>query len=76
MDFGNNANRIFFTAKGAGKIQIRLDERESNIVAEIAISNDAFAEISAEFLDDVSGIHDLYIVFDNEDIILEKWHVE
>ena len=76
VDFGNNANRIFFTAKGAGKIQIRLDERESNIVAEIAISNDAFAKISAEFLDDVSGIHDLYIVFDNEDIILEKWHVE
>ena len=76
VDFGNGAERIRITAKGKGKIELRMDEKDSEPMAYIEIASDSWTEISAELTENIKGIHNLYFVFSEDNICLKTWQAE
>ncbi len=76
VDFTSGTERIRITAKGKGKIELRLDERDSEPIACIEISSDDLTEISAELTEKITGIHNLYFVFSEDNICLKSWQAE
>lgn len=71
VDFGKGVKGIRLDASGSGRIEIRLDERESVPVAEFELNGGA-----AKLLKEINGIHDMYIVFENKNTVLKEWYAE
>lgn len=76
IDFENGTEHICLTAKGKGKIELRLDERDAEPVTSIEISSDKWTELSSELTEKIIGVHNLYFVFSEENICLATWQVE
>lgn len=76
VDFGDGAERIRLTAKGSGRIEIRLDERESEPVAWIETAAEGWTEISMKLMTPITGVHHLYFVFSDTNICLKTWRAE
>ena len=73
VDFGQRAKKISVTAGGKGRIELRLDERESMPVLTV----EADGECKASSVDiselKLTGVHDLYFVFSETDVCLATW---
>ncbi|MBQ8011219.1 MAG: family 43 glycosylhydrolase [Oscillospiraceae bacterium] len=76
VDFSSGAERIRLTAKGSGRIEIRLDARDSEPIACMETASGDWADISAELPEKTTGIHDLYFLFSDENICLKTWQAE
>lgn len=75
-DFADGAEKLVITAKGKGKIELRLDERKADPVITIEISADIFTDISVLLTEKISGTRSIYFVFSDKDICLESWQAE
>lgn len=74
VDFGEGKAAAFSAlAKGQGSIEIRLDYQDAEPIAILKFENDDYAGRYAKFAEDVSGVHDVYIVFSSENIEMESW---
>ncbi len=63
VDFGDGVNTFAATVKGKGIIEVRLDSSDGKCVGSIQFDNDSFAVVSGELTKNISGVHDLYLVF-------------
>ncbi len=63
VDFGNGVNTFAATVRGKGIIEVRLDSTTGTTVGTIQFDNDDFTAVSCELTKNVSGLHDLYLVF-------------
>jgi len=79
-DFGENgAGKITlrYMSKAGGKISLRLDDPEGADAAVFALQTaDAFADESFDLNEKIKGVHDLYICFDQPEILLDKWQFQ
>ncbi|MBQ9120358.1 MAG: family 43 glycosylhydrolase [Lachnospiraceae bacterium] len=72
VDFGSGTNRITLTAKGNGEIQLFLDNKDAAPAAVIKIASQAPSTITAELEQKITATHNLYFVFSDKNICLEK----
>ena len=79
-DFGENgAGKITlrYMSKAGGKISLRLDDPEGADAAVFALQTaDAFADESFDLNEKIKRVHDLYICFDQPEILLDKWQFQ
>jgi len=74
--FRNSAKHIPLTAKGIGKIELRLNDRNAEPVVCIDVSSADWCLLSAELTEKLTGIHDLYFVFSEKNLCLKEWQTE
>lgn len=81
VDFGNNASGFKIKAKNISAesafIEVRLDKlsKDPDVVIDIAADTPDFQKFIADFEKKLSGVHDLYLVFSNSNIILKNWQI-
>lgn len=73
VEFSKRPNKFLALVKGAGRIEVRLDDKLSEPVAAIDFECDEFTAVYTDKLEKINGTHDVYIVFSDEDIQLEAW---
>ncbi len=76
VDFASGAKLISLTAKGKGRIEIRLDERASEPFACIEIQSEDYTKLNAELTANIKDVHNLYFVFSEKNICLETWQAQ
>ena len=73
-DFGYGANEFTAKVKGKGRIEIRLDDVNSEAVSFIEFDSNEYTKVrSTEFAEFDGRNHNIYIVFSNADIELKSW---
>lgn len=73
VDFAGGANTFAARVRGKGIIEIRLDDVESEAVGSIQFdTGEEFAVISGDLPKNISGTHDLYLVFGGS-FVFDKW---
>jgi len=73
-DFGYGASEFTAQVRGKGKIEVRLDDKNSDAVAYIAFDCDEETWVrSADFAQFDGRNHDIYLVFSDGDIELRAW---
>lgn len=76
VDFNAGASKISAVAKGSDYIEIRLDNINSAAVATFQVDNEEYKEISADFVTQISGVHDVYILFASKGTCLQSWKIK
>ena len=71
-DFAAGTQEIRLTAKGKGEIEVRLDTRDAEPIATVAVDSADFIPVHAA-LNGCTGIHDVYFAFFGEGLTLESW---
>ena len=74
--FGNGAKHLRLTAKGTGKIELRLNDRNAEPIVCIDVSSTDWCLLSAELTEKLTGNHDLYFVFSEKNLCLKEWQAE
>lgn len=72
VDFAKKASVFTAMVEGNGRIEVRIDDVNSECVGFIEFENSEFKGVYSE-LEELSGKHDLYLVFSNEDIKIKYW---
>ena len=73
-DFLGGAADFIAKVKGSGRVEIRLDDINSEPVAFVDFDNDDFANVRAgEIMPKISGKHDIFILFSHKNIELKEW---
>ncbi len=73
-DFGYGAAAFTANVKGAGRIEVRLDDVLSAPVASIEFDNADYAAVTSETFKAFDGRnHNIYLVFSGEGIELDSW---
>ncbi len=73
VDFDRVPEKLYAYLTGSGQIEVRIDTPDSKAVAGIAFENAAGDKYYAEMDKKVSGIHDVYILMSDPDIVIEGW---
>lgn len=74
VDFGYGASEFTANVKGKGRIEVRLDDINSEAVAYIEFDNADYAKVrSTEFAEFDGRNHNVYFVFSGADIELASW---
>ncbi len=74
VEFHKETSSVFSAVvKGRGSVEIRLDDPESDCVAAITFDSDEFQGVFDTLKKKPDGIHDMYIVFSDADIVLDNW---
>ena len=74
VDFAYGASEFTAEVKGKGRIEIRLDDIESEAVSFIEFDCDDYTKVrSIDFAEFDGRNHNIYIVFSNADIELKSW---
>lgn len=77
VDFAQGASQITAQLKGKGYVEIRLDRVSSKPSATLKVKNsEEYASVTSKFEEEITGVHDVFIVFSAESICLQKWKVE
>ena len=77
VDFGDSAKRFLAKVKGKGKLQVCIDSnKEGEIIAAAEFDSSDFGAIAADVLQDLSGVHDVYIQLSTTGMTLESWQFE
>lgn len=71
VDFGNGADKLILDASGTRRLEIRLDARENAPAVSINLDSGVTTAIEK-----ITGKHDVYIVFENENTVLKEWYVK
>ncbi len=73
-DFGTGACGFSANVKGKGRMEVRLDDVDSDAVAFIEFDCPDFTDVcSAQFNKSAEKNHDIYFVFSDADIELKSW---
>ena len=73
-DFSDGAADFIAKVRGSGRIEIRFDDINSEPVAFADFDNDDFANVrAAEIAPEISGEHDIFILFSHKNIELKEW---
>ncbi len=73
-DFGYGADKFTAEVKGKGRIEVRLDDIESEAVAFIEFDCDDYTKVTSEACAQFDGRnHNIYFVFSNENIEFKSW---
>ena len=72
-EFNQSPAKFIASVKGKGRIEIRLDDRLSDPVAAIDFDCDEITSVYTENISQITGTHDIYILFSDKDIWLEAW---
>lgn len=74
VDFGDGASSVNISAKGKGVIEIRLDNRLADPTASFSVDSEgAFATVNAAFNEKISGVHDVFFVFGEDNLSMDNW---
>lgn len=68
-----DTEKFMASVKGKGRIEIRLDSKTGDVAAAIEFDNDELATVCTENVNIGAGVHDLYIVFSDKDIVMDAW---
>ncbi len=69
----DKTSKFLASVKGKGRIEIRLDSKTGNLGAVIEFDSDELVNVCTENVNISAGTHDLYIVFSDENIVLDAW---
>lgn len=73
VDFGNEgASSLEIESKGSGKIEFIFDDVNDSKVASISVENAEFSTSEIQ-VQNVNGLHDVFILFSNPDMYLKSW---
>lgn len=73
VEFSKDASSAFTAViKGTGRVEIRLDDPASEAIAAIEADSRNFEKLYDE-IKKQSGVHDVYIVFSDADMVLDHW---
>ncbi len=73
VDFDKAPEKFYAYLTGSGQIEVRIDEPDANAAAKIAFEKAEGDKYYAEMDKNVKGVHDVYILFSNPDIVIEGW---
>ena len=80
VDFKDvSAKTLSFFAKGVSsdaEVQVRIDTPNGEAIALVklhAVEGDEFVEYKAELLQEVTGVHNLFFIFDGEGFEFGSW---
>lgn len=74
VDFGDRKAEIFSAAvSGNGRIEVRADNMESKPMAVLEFENDSCTGVYSKVSEGIEGVHDLYIMMSDENIVLDCW---
>ena len=68
-----DTSKFLASVKGKGRIEIRLDSKTGDVAAAIEFDSDELVNVCSENVNVGAGLHDLYIVFSDENIVLDAW---
>ena len=73
-DFGDGASAINICAKGKGVIEVRLDNQLNDPSADLRFDSDSeYTNVKVEFKDKVSGVHNIFFIFGEDNISMDSW---
>lgn len=75
VDFSIGTKVITADLTGEGFIEVRLDKLSQKAAGIINSNNSKESETSSAIFE-VEGVHDVYLIFSNKDLILKKWSVK
>ena len=79
-DFAEGAQEISFKVRGngTGKVSVLLDSLDSEAVSvvDVAAPGADLSEVTASFKEKVSGVHNVYFVFEGSDFEVYSWIVK
>ncbi len=73
VDFGEVAEVFTAKVKGSGRIEVRLDDMSNPSAAALEFNCSDYTGVYSEMAEEISGVHDMYIMMSSEDICLESW---
>ena len=74
VDFGKEGASAFTAkVKGKGRIEIRLDNPENGYVNAVESDSTDYQGYLDRVEEKITGVHDVYIVFSDKDIVLDSW---
>ena len=73
VDFGESAEVFAAVVKGSGRAEVYLDAMGSAMTAAIEFDNADYQGVYNQLTQPVSGVHDVYIMFNDIDICLDSW---
>ena len=73
VDFGAASEIFTAMVKGSGRVEIHLDDMSNPSCAAIEFENNEYRGVYSNLTETVSGVHDMYIMFTDEGICLDKW---
>ncbi len=73
VDFDKIPEYFYAYVTGSGQIEVRLDDIDSKSVAAVAFENAAGDKYYSQVKGNINGIHDVYILFSDPDMVIEGW---
>ncbi len=70
VDFGSGAGEFSFVAEGNGKLELRLDSLSADASVSAELGSGGGTVIPGG---ELSGVHNLFILFSDADILLREW---
>lgn len=75
-DFSEAPEKFLACVKGNGRIEVRVDSKSGEVLSAIEFDCEDYTVVRNDVLKDISGEHDLYFVFSNENISLDSWQFD
>ncbi len=60
-------------AKGKGRVEVRLDKPDGEMLTSIDLDSDDFTVMYNKFVGEIGGVHDLYFIFSDKGITVRNW---
>lgn len=73
VDFGEAAEVFTAVVKGSGRIEVRLDSMSNAAAAAIEFNNSDYTGVYTDLDENITGVHDMYIMISAKDICIDKW---
>lgn len=74
VDFGDRASVFTAKVRGTGTIAVRLDAPDGKTVGILTFdAADDWQGVYARLTKNIEGVHDLYLVFSDADMVIESW---
>jgi len=73
VDFGESSEVFTAIVKGSGRAEVYLDAMGTPLTAAIEFENGEYKGVYSKLSQPVSGVHDVYIMFNDTDICLDSW---
>lgn len=64
---------FFAEAKGSGRIEVRLDKPDGEMLTSIDVDSEDFTVMYNKSVGEIGGVHDLYFIFSEKEITVRNW---
>lgn len=75
-EFDRAPERFLAKVKGRGRIEVRIDSKDGDLISFIEFDNDDFATVYNSVSADITGVHDIYFVFSDEGTAFDLWQFD